>query len=83
MMSPELVEGMKWYTNMQINTEELEKRLEELEKTKSQKGYSLPDVYSLVRDGFNIVDVERPTWWLFGRRGRGRAAARPPHWSTP
>ena len=40
------------------------------EKTKSQDGYSLPDVYSLVREGFNIVDVERPAWWLFGRRGR-------------
>ena len=40
------------------------------EKTKSQDGYSLPDVYSLVREGFNIVGVERPAWWLFGRRGR-------------
>ena len=37
MMSPELVEGMQWYANMQINTDELEKRLEELEKSKSQK----------------------------------------------
>ena len=39
-------------------------------KTGSCEGYSLPNVYSLVRDGFNIVDVERPRWRLFGRRER-------------
>lgn len=40
------------------------------EKTKSQAGYSLPEIYSIVRYGFNIVGVERPAWWLFGCRGR-------------
>lgn len=40
------------------------------EKTGSQEGYTLPNVYSLVRDGFNIVDVERPRWRLFRRRER-------------
>ena len=40
------------------------------ERTKSQPGYALPDVYSLVRDGFNIVDVERPGWWKFLARRR-------------
>ena len=40
------------------------------EKTGSQEGYALPTVYSLVRDGFNIVGVERPKWRLFLRRGR-------------
>lgn len=41
------------------------------EKVKGQEaGYTLPEVYSLVRCGFNIVDVERPHWWTFGRRGR-------------
>ena len=40
------------------------------EKTGSQAGYTLPNVYSLVRDGFNIVGVERPRWRLFRRRGR-------------
>jgi len=40
------------------------------EKTRSQDGYTLPNVYSLVRDGFNIVGVERPRWRLFGRRER-------------
>ena len=40
------------------------------EKTGSHEGYTMPDVYSLVRDGFNIVGVERPRWRLFGRRER-------------
>lgn len=40
------------------------------EKTKGQDGFSLPDVYSIIREGFNIVDVERQPWWLFGLRGR-------------
>ena len=40
------------------------------EKTKSQEGLTLPDIYSIVREGYNIVDVERPAWWLFGLRGR-------------
>lgn len=40
------------------------------EKTGSQEGYTLPNVYSLVREGFNIVGVERPRWRLFRKRGR-------------
>lgn len=40
------------------------------EKTKSQEGLSLPDIYSIVREGYNIVEVERPAWWFFGLRGR-------------
>lgn len=40
------------------------------EKTKAQDGFSLPDVYSIVRGGFNITEVARPPWWFFGRRGR-------------
>jgi len=36
------------------------------EKTKKQSGYSLPDVYSIVREGFNIIEVDRPAWWRFG-----------------
>ena len=40
------------------------------EKSGSQGGYTLPEIYSLVRDGFNIVEVERSPWWLFGLRGR-------------
>ena len=40
------------------------------ERTKKQPGYTLPDIYSIVRDGFNIAEVTRPAWWLFGLRGR-------------
>lgn len=40
------------------------------ERTKKQPGYTLPDVYSIVRDGFNITGVTRPAWWLFGSQGR-------------
>ena len=40
------------------------------EKTKKQHGFTLPDVYSIVRGGFNITDVSRPPWWFFGRRGK-------------
>ena len=36
------------------------------EKTRKQQGYTIPDVYAVVREGFNIVQVERPPWWLFG-----------------
>jgi len=40
------------------------------EKTGSQEGMSLPDIYKIVREGFNIVEVVRSPWWLFGLRGR-------------
>ena len=40
------------------------------ERTKEQGGYTLPDIYSIVREGFNIAEVVRPAWWYFGSRGR-------------
>ena len=40
------------------------------EKTKTQEGFTLPDIYSTVREGFNIIEAVRPPWWLFGCRGR-------------
>ena len=40
------------------------------EKTRQQAGFTLPEVYSLVRDGFHIVEVERPSRWRFWRRER-------------
>ena len=40
------------------------------EKTKKQDGFTLPDIYSIVRDGFNITELTRPAWWFFGLRGR-------------
>jgi len=36
------------------------------EKTKKQDGFTLPDIYSIVREGFNIVEADRPSWWRFG-----------------
>lgn len=40
------------------------------EKTSSQMGFSLADIYSMIREGYNIIVVKRPAWWLFGRTGR-------------
>jgi len=40
------------------------------ERTKTQEGFTLPDIYSVVREGFNIVDVTRTAWWKFGFGGR-------------
>ena len=40
------------------------------EKTRSQDGMTLPGIYKIVREGFNIVEVGRQPWWLFGLRGR-------------
>jgi len=36
------------------------------EKTKKQAGFTLPDIYAIVREGFNIVEVDRLAWWRFG-----------------
>ena len=36
------------------------------EKTKKQEGLTLPDIYSIVREGYNIVEVEQAPWWTFG-----------------
>ena len=53
------------------------------EKTKGQDGYSLPDIYSIVRDGFNIIGVERPAWWFLRRKGRTLSiCARKKNWRT-
>ena len=40
------------------------------ERTKKQDGFTLPDVYSIVRGGFDITELTRPAWWFFGCRGR-------------
>lgn len=37
-------------------------------RTRRRAGWTLPDVYALVRDGFHIVGVERPCWWRLWRR---------------
>ncbi len=40
------------------------------EKTRRQDGFTLPEIYKIVREGFNITGLDRPPWWLFGMRGR-------------
>lgn len=40
------------------------------EKTRKQAGYTPPEIYRLVREGFDILSVNRPPWWRFGTRGR-------------
>ena len=53
------------------------------EKTRKQPGYTMPDIYAVVREGFNIVQAQRPPWWLFGRRGRTLTiCARKKNWKS-
>lgn len=54
------------------------------EKTRRQlTGFTIPDIYSLIRDGFDIVDVSRPAWWRFGSQGRTLTiAARKKTWKA-
>ncbi len=53
------------------------------ERTRQQAGFTLPEVYSLVRDGFHIVEVERPSRWLFWRRERTLTiCAKKKNWKT-
>ena len=40
------------------------------ERTKSQPGFTLPDIYSIVRGGFNITELTRPRWCFLLRRRR-------------
>lgn len=35
----------------------------------AREGFTAPEIYKLVREGFDIVDLRRPPWWTFGRRG--------------
>jgi len=53
------------------------------ERTSKQEGMTLPEVYSVVRDGFNIVGLVRSPWWLFGIGGRKLTiCARKKNWKT-
>ncbi len=33
------------------------------EQTRKQPGWTMPRLYALLREGFNIVDISRPHWW--------------------
>lgn len=39
------------------------------ERTGSQDGFTAPEIYKIVREGYDIVELKRPRWWTFGRKG--------------
>ena len=41
------------------------------EKTSRQPGgLTLPEIYRMIREGFDILSVRRPKWWFLRRKGR-------------
>lgn len=51
------------------------------EKTKRQDGFTEQEIYRVIRDGFDILSIRRPSWWFFGRRGRTfTVCARKKYW---
>ena len=54
------------------------------EKTGKEPGYALPDIYAIVRDGFNIVGLERTRWWwrLARRRPTLTIHAQKKYWKS-
>jgi len=41
------------------------------EKTGKQlNGFTPPEIYRIIREGFDIIELQRPKWWTFGRMGR-------------
>ena len=39
------------------------------ERTGGQDGLTAPEIYKIVREGYDIVALKRPKWWTFGRKG--------------
>lgn len=40
------------------------------ERSGDDDGYTAPELYKIIRDGFDIVELKRPKWWKFGRAGK-------------
>ncbi len=40
------------------------------ERTSKQAGYTAPELYKIIRDGFDIIELKKPKWWKFGREGK-------------
>lgn len=40
------------------------------ERTGKQDGFTQPELYKMIREGFDIIELRRPQWWKFGREGR-------------
>ena len=36
----------------------------------NQTGLRIPEIYRMIREGFDILAVRRPKWWFFRRRSR-------------
>ena len=51
------------------------------ERRVGTEGFSAPEIYKLVREGFDIVSLNKPRWWRFGReRGTVTVCARKKAW---
>ena len=37
-------------------------------KTRGQVGYTVQEIYRVIREGFDILSIRRPRWWWFGRK---------------
>ena len=40
------------------------------ERSGNEDGYTAPELYKIVREGFDIIELKRPKWWRFGRDGK-------------
>jgi len=50
------------------------------ERTRRQPGYTIPEVYRMIREGFDILSVRRPGWWFFRRVRMLTVCARKKAW---
>lgn len=44
-------------------------------RSPGDSGYTAPEIYKLIREGFDIVSVRKPNWWWFGLRGHTLSVA--------
>lgn len=40
------------------------------ERTRKQDGFTAQEIYGIIREGFDILELKSPKWWLFGLAGR-------------
>ena len=40
------------------------------ERTGAKAGFTLKDIYTLLRYGYNLIEVQRTPWWAFWTRSR-------------
>ena len=53
-------------------------------KARKHEGYTVAEIYKIIRDGFDIVEVKRPAWWRFGScRWSITVCARKKAWKEP